>query len=117
MVPAYDDPLLWQGHASMVTEIHNQMRRGPGTISGLKPNVVVCSVGGGGLLGGILVGLKQVGWEDGSSWALYHAVPVLMVTNCSYCHCSGDARLRLLLPVHAPESRQRIRAGNARERW
>lgn len=30
-----------------------------------KPDAIFCSVGGGGLLGGVLVGCKDVGWDDG----------------------------------------------------
>ncbi|TFK55277.1 tryptophan synthase beta subunit-like PLP-dependent enzyme [Heliocybe sulcata] len=57
MVPAYDDPVLWEGHASMVDEIAAQL-------SGTKPDAIFCSVGGGGLLAGIIVGCKRVGWDD-----------------------------------------------------
>ncbi|TFK42925.1 tryptophan synthase beta subunit-like PLP-dependent enzyme [Crucibulum laeve] len=56
MVPAYDDPIVWEGHSSMVTEICNQLSR--------KPDAIFCSVGGGGLLGGIIVGCKREGWDD-----------------------------------------------------
>lgn len=57
MVPAYDDPLVWEGHSSMVKEISEQMRD--------KPAAICCSVGGAGLLGGIIIGCKSVGWDDG----------------------------------------------------
>jgi L-serine/L-threonine ammonia-lyase len=56
MVPAYDDPIVWQGHASMIKEIAHQIPN--------KPDAIFCSVGGGGLLGGVLVGCKEVGWDD-----------------------------------------------------
>jgi L-serine/L-threonine ammonia-lyase len=29
-----------------------------------KPDVVIVSVGGGGLLNGVLMGMKKVGWRD-----------------------------------------------------
>jgi L-serine/L-threonine ammonia-lyase len=51
----FDDPLIWQGHASLVDEIVR---------SGVKPDVVVLSVGGGGLLCGIVEGLHRNGWID-----------------------------------------------------
>ncbi len=57
----FDDPLLWRGHATMVDEIAR---------SGVKPDVVVLSVGGGGLLCGVVEGLRRNGWAD---------VPVLAV--------------------------------------
>ncbi|EKM82988.1 hypothetical protein AGABI1DRAFT_69092 [Agaricus bisporus var. burnettii JB137-S8] len=56
LVPAYDDPLIWEGHSSMIEEIRHQLGR--------KPDAVFCSVGGGGLLGGIIEGCKKVGWDD-----------------------------------------------------
>jgi len=57
----FDDPLLWQGHATMVDEVVG---------TGVKPDVVVLSVGGGGLLCGVVEGLRRNGWTD---------VPVLAV--------------------------------------
>ncbi|WP_198969130.1 pyridoxal-phosphate dependent enzyme [Xylophilus sp. ASV27] len=48
----FDDPLLWQGHASMVDEIFG---------AGLQPGAVVLSVGGGGLLSGVAEGLQRNG--------------------------------------------------------
>ena len=49
----FDDPLLWQGHASMIDE---------GARAGLTPDAVVLSVGGGGLLCGVAEGLQRNGW-------------------------------------------------------
>ncbi len=49
----FDDPLLWQGHASMIDEVAR---------SGVTPDVVVLSVGGGGLLCGVVEGLRRQGW-------------------------------------------------------
>jgi len=57
----FDDPLLWTGHASLVDEV---------AAAGIKPDAVVLSVGGGGLLSGVVEGLKRNGWDD---------VPVLAV--------------------------------------
>ena len=51
----FDDPLIWQGHASLVDEVVR---------SGVKPDVVVLSVGGGGLLCGVVEGLHRNGWID-----------------------------------------------------
>lgn len=51
----FDDPLLWDGHASMITEAAAQ---------GPKPDAVVLSVGGGGLMCGVLHGMHAVGWHD-----------------------------------------------------
>ncbi|XP_041668081.1 serine dehydratase-like [Cheilinus undulatus] len=57
-VPPFDHPLLWQGHASMITEVVDSL--GPE----VKPGAVLLSVGGGGLLCGVIQGLKDVGWTD-----------------------------------------------------
>ncbi len=57
----FDDPRVWQGHAPIIHEIEQ---------AGVKPGVIVVSVGGGGLLCGLLEGMHQVGWQ---------AVPVVAV--------------------------------------
>lgn len=44
----FDDPLVWSGHATMIDEVAR---------SGLKPDAIVLSVGGGGLLCGVVEGL------------------------------------------------------------
>ncbi|GLB37987.1 putative pyridoxal-phosphate dependent enzyme [Lyophyllum shimeji] len=56
LVPAYDHETLWEGHGSMIEEISTQL--------GSKPDAIFCSVGGGGLLGGIITGCKKVCWDD-----------------------------------------------------
>ncbi|KAK7042122.1 PALP domain-containing protein [Favolaschia claudopus] len=56
MVPAYEDPIIWEGHSSIILEASKQMDR--------KPDAIFCSVGGAGLLGGIILGCDAVGWES-----------------------------------------------------
>jgi L-serine/L-threonine ammonia-lyase len=51
----FDDPLLWQGHASMIDEVAG---------AGVKPDAVILSVGGGGLLCGVIQGLHRNNWSD-----------------------------------------------------
>jgi L-serine/L-threonine ammonia-lyase len=51
----FDDPLVWQGHSSLVDEVVR---------SGVRPGAVILSVGGGGLLSGILQGMHRHGWKD-----------------------------------------------------
>lgn len=51
----FDDSLLWQGHATLIDEVFS---------SGLKPDAIVLSVGGGGLLSGVVEGLHRNGWSD-----------------------------------------------------
>lgn len=51
----FDDPLLWQGHSTLVDEVFR---------SGLRPDAIVLSVGGGGLLSGVVEGLHRNGGKD-----------------------------------------------------
>ncbi|XP_054653420.1 L-serine dehydratase/L-threonine deaminase-like [Dunckerocampus dactyliophorus] len=53
-----DHPLIWQGNSSVITEVATSL--GPN----VKPGAVLISVGGGGLLCGVVQGLKDVGWVD-----------------------------------------------------
>jgi L-serine/L-threonine ammonia-lyase len=46
----FDDPLLWTGHATVIDETVRQ---------GIRPDAVVVSVGGGGLLCGVIEGLRR----------------------------------------------------------
>jgi L-serine/L-threonine ammonia-lyase len=48
----FDDPLLWHGHSTMIDEVAR---------AGLQPDAVVLSVGGGGLLCGVVEGLHRNG--------------------------------------------------------
>jgi L-serine/L-threonine ammonia-lyase len=54
-VHPFDHPLIWQGHSTLIEEI---------AAAGYKPGAIVLSVGGGGLLCGVLQGLHQAGWTD-----------------------------------------------------
>lgn len=51
----FDDPLLWEGHASMIDEVAQ---------AGVRPDCVLLSVGGGGLLSGVVTGLRRQGWDE-----------------------------------------------------
>ncbi|XP_076010408.1 L-serine dehydratase/L-threonine deaminase-like [Genypterus blacodes] len=55
-VSPYDDPLIWEGHTSIVKELKKDLK--------VKPGAIVVSVGGGGLLNGVILGLRSVGWGD-----------------------------------------------------
>ena len=57
----FDDPLVWQGHSTLIDEVVRQRD---------KPDAIVLSVGGGGLMSGIIEGLHRNDWHD---------VPVLAV--------------------------------------
>ncbi|SPN97252.1 related to L-serine dehydratase [Cephalotrichum gorgonifer] len=58
-VPPFDHPDIWSGAATLVDELVDQMAAG-GTIHG-----VVCSVGGGGLLNGVMQGIDRLNWPAG----------------------------------------------------
>jgi L-serine/L-threonine ammonia-lyase len=51
-VHPFDDPLLWEGHATLVDEA---------VAAGARFDAVITSVGGGGLLAGIVLGLQRNG--------------------------------------------------------
>lgn len=70
LIHPFDDPLLWQGHATLVDEV---------VASGLQFDAVLLSVGGGGLLCGVAEGLRRHGLDD---------VPILAVET------AGAASLR-----------------------
>ena len=60
-VHPFDHPLLWEGHATLIDEVVHD---------GIEFDAVVTSVGGGGLLAGIIEGLRRHG---------LHHVPVIAV--------------------------------------
>jgi L-serine/L-threonine ammonia-lyase len=51
----FDDPLLWQGHSTMIDEV---------AAAGVTPDAIVLSDGGGGLLCGVMEGMHRHGWHD-----------------------------------------------------
>lgn len=52
-VPPFDHPDVWEGNASLIAELEEQLSGGY--------DALVCSVGGGGLFCGIMEGLKNYG--------------------------------------------------------
>lgn len=55
LIHPYDDPLLWQGHSTLIDEVCTKMP---------KPAGVVLAVGGGGLLCGVAEGMRRCAWDD-----------------------------------------------------
>lgn len=51
----FDDPLIWEGHATIIDEVAE---------AGVVPDCIVLSVGGGGLLCGVVEGLDRNGWQS-----------------------------------------------------
>ncbi|KAL9597788.1 MAG: hypothetical protein Q9219_004915 [cf. Caloplaca sp. 3 TL-2023] len=57
-VPPFDHPEIWKGHSTLVEEVAHQFQnRGEEA-----PDAMICSVGGGGLLCGVLLGLENTHW-------------------------------------------------------
>jgi len=56
-VSPFDHEKIWQGNSTIIDEIVAQWEGPP-------PDAIVCSVGGGGLLNGIMLGLDRHGWMD-----------------------------------------------------
>jgi L-serine/L-threonine ammonia-lyase len=82
-VHPFDHPLLWEGHGTLVDEV---------VAKGVGFDCVIASVGGGGLLAGIVAGLKRNG--------LPH-VPVIAVETegAASFHASIAAGERITLPA------------------
>jgi len=54
-ISPFDHPLIWDGHATIIDEIVEDIE---------KPDAFILSVGGGGLFCGVNEGLQKNGWED-----------------------------------------------------
>jgi L-serine/L-threonine ammonia-lyase len=54
-VPPFDHPTLWHGHSTMIDEV---------AASHGRPDLVIVTVGGGGLFCGVLEGLHHNRWTD-----------------------------------------------------
>ncbi|KZT50956.1 tryptophan synthase beta subunit-like PLP-dependent enzyme [Calocera cornea HHB12733] len=93
MVPSYDidDPLIWEGHSSMIHEIKRQLPAGE------RPAAIFCAVGGGGLLGGVLQGCTEMGWNDvmivGCETVGSNCFHRTMVANASFASEKGKATM------------------------
>jgi L-serine/L-threonine ammonia-lyase len=55
LIHPFDNPIIWEGHASMIHEAAKQMP---------KPDAILLTVGGGGLLSGVAKGMSEVNWGD-----------------------------------------------------
>jgi L-serine/L-threonine ammonia-lyase len=57
-VPPFDHELIWEGVASIVDELKEQLNNNE------MPDCIIASVGGGGLALGIIEGLIRNNWMD-----------------------------------------------------
>ena len=83
-VHPFDHPSLWAGHSTLVDELAEQTD---------KPDAIVLSVGGGGLLNGVIQGMDRHGWSD---------VPVIAV------EVEGAPKFRKALETGHPVDLERI---------
>ncbi|KAL3428295.1 serine family amino acid catabolism-related protein [Phlyctema vagabunda] len=60
-VPPFDHEDVWEGHASMISELERQM------VPFSSYDALVCSIGGGGLFSGLMQGLENHGRLQGGS--------------------------------------------------
>lgn len=76
----FDNPLIWEGHATMVDEVVEALHLQGVQLESVKG--IVCSVGGGGLYNGIVYGLEKHGLAD--------SIPVVAVETegCEVLHRS-----------------------------
>ena len=79
LVHPFDEESTWEGHASLIHEIHEQWTLNSSIGLESPPDEIVTVCGGGGLLMGILRGLDSIGWGQ---------VPVIA------CETDGAASLR-----------------------
>ncbi len=82
-VHPYDHPLLWEGHATLIDEVVK---------AGAEFDCVVTSVGGGGLLAGIVEGLRRNGLRE---------IPVIAVETdgAASLNAAVKAKERVTLPA------------------
>ena len=82
-VHPFDHPLLWEGHGTLIDEV---------VAKGAEFDCVIASVGGGGLLAGIVAGLKRNGLDN---------VPVIAVETegAASFNASLAAGTRITLPA------------------
>ncbi|GAV50456.1 hypothetical protein ZYGR_0U03120 [Zygosaccharomyces rouxii] len=74
-VHPFDNPTIWEGHASIVDEIISSLKNENTALNRVKG--IVCSVGGGGLYNGIIQGLEK--------YNLANKIPLLAVETKG-CH-------------------------------
>lgn len=93
-IPPFDHAKIVEGHSSLMHELSSQLYD-----SGYSspPDAIICSVGGGGLLGGVLKGAKELGWKDTSILACETdgAASLANTLRCTYYGGSGKAEIRL----------------------
>lgn len=57
LIPPFDNKEIWAGHSTIVNEMHEQMK-------GVVPDLIVLSIGGGGLFSGLMQGMYRYDWKS-----------------------------------------------------
>lgn len=60
-VHPFEHQYIWDGNATMVKEMQDDLK-GQGEVG--QPDLVVVAVGGGGMLNGVVQGIKEAGWHN-----------------------------------------------------
>ncbi|SCW02981.1 LAFE_0G00320g1_1 [Lachancea fermentati] len=74
-VHPFDDPLIWEGHSGIIEELIASLKEADISLNRVKG--IVCSIGGGGLYNGLVMGLERYG--------LAHKIPIVGVET-NGCH-------------------------------
>lgn len=80
LIHPFDGEQLWEGHSTIVDELVSDS-----LLSGTVPGAIICTVGGGGLLAGLLVGLKRAGGK----WATVPVIAVETLGAHSFYHAAA----------------------------
>jgi L-serine/L-threonine ammonia-lyase len=91
-VPPFDHPDVWQGHSSLVQELAAQFVE-QGIDS--PPDLIVCSVGGGGLFNGIVQGIDA----QGEAWSTRTKILAMETAGADALAQSLAAGKRVTLPA------------------
>ena len=65
-IPPFDHPDIWEGVSTLVEEARLQLSKEVPR----SPDLIICSVGGGGLFSGIMLSLKKLNWNHVNVLAL-----------------------------------------------
>lgn len=65
MMSPYNHPTLWEGSATIMDEIAEQL---PEDAS--PPDAIICNVGGGSLCAGLLIGCDKYKWDKSTCYPL-----------------------------------------------
>lgn len=87
---------LVAGHSSMVKEIYRQLAQMNDAGGERKPDMIVCSVGGGGLLAGVLTGIQDMLQSSQSTENLPHVVAAECIGADSFSQSYRQGSLKTL---------------------